>query len=227
MMDVIACEMGFSYFALAHHDNSIEQSARLVRLMRYPDAISDRLIGQGLYRRDPVVRGCIVAETAFLWSELPEFLTLDKRDRDMLDFGRAEGLNEGITVPFFQLGDAIGSCTFAGTARPDRASIYLGVAQMIGAFAFQAARRLVIGPASPTPASPKLHPRPRDCVMLAGRGLSNKEIARALAITPRTVDGYLTEARRLFGAHDRTELVINAVLAGEVGLDELRRRQPE
>jgi LuxR family quorum-sensing system transcriptional regulator CciR len=80
----------------------------------------------------------------------------------------------------------------------------------------------------PAPAdSPRLHPRPRDCVVLAGRGYSNKEIARALALTPRTVDGYLTQARRLFGAHDRTELVVSAVLAGEVGLHELKVRQPE
>lgn len=226
MMDVITHEMGFSYFALAHHDNSLKGAASLVRLMRYPAAITDRLIGQGMYRRDPIVRGCTIAETAFLWSELPKFLTLDKREREMLDFGRSEGLNEGITVPFIHLGDAVGSCTFAGTRRPARAGIYLGAAQMIGAFAFQAGRRLVDAPAT-MQRSPRLHPRPRDCVVLAGRGYSNKEIARALAITPRTVDGYLTEARRLFGAHDRTELVINAVLAGEVGLHELRRRQPE
>ncbi|WP_237230026.1 hypothetical protein [Sphingobium sp. TKS] len=45
-------------------------------------------------------------------------------------------------------------------------------------------------------------------------------------LTPRTIDGYLTEARRLFSARDRTELVVSAVLAGEVGIDELRR-QPE
>src|SRR3546814_5005721 len=79
----------------------------------------------------------------------------------------------------------------------------------------------------PLPAAPpRLHPRPRDCVVLAGRGYSNKQIARALALTPRTVDGYPTEARRLFDAHDRTDLVVRAVLAGEVGLHELRR-QPE
>src|SRR3546814_4467505 len=61
---------------------------------------------------------------------------------------------------------------------------------------------------------PRLHPRPRDCVMLAGCGYSNKQIARALGLTPRTVDCYLTEARRLFGAHDRTTLVVDAILAG-------------
>ncbi len=98
---------------------------------------------------------------------------------------------------------------------------------MIGIFAFQAARRLMTGSA-PLPAPrPKFRPRPRDCVVLAGRSYSNKEIARALALMPRTVDGYLTEARRLFDAHDRTELVVSAALAGEVELSELRSRQPE
>ena len=98
---------------------------------------------------------------------------------------------------------------------------------MIGIFAFQAALRLTSGGGFRLANHPRLHPRPRDCVVLAGRGYSNKEIARALDLTPRTVDGYLTEARRLFGAHDRTELVVSAVLAGEVGLAEIARRQPE
>lgn len=226
MMDVISREMGFRYFALAHHDNARGAAEKLVRLFQYPTAVTDRLVEQGLYRRDPVVRACLHADTAFVWSDLPDMLTLDRVDRENLAFGAREGLNEGITVPFVHLGDAIGSCTFAGTNRPDRSGIYLGAAQMIGVFAFQAARRL-IGAATPILHSPRLHPRPRDCVVLAGRGLSNKEIARALALTPRTVDGYLTEARRLFGVHDRTELVIAAVLAGEVGLDEVRSRQPE
>src|SRR3546814_13624956 len=104
--------------------------------------------------------------------------------------------------------------------------LFLGAAQMIGIFAFQSAHK-VFGGERPVQSTPiKLHPRPRDCVVLAGRGYSNKEIARELALTPRTVDGYLTEARRLLDAHDRTELVVSAVLAGEIGLHELRR-QPE
>ena len=97
---------------------------------------------------------------------------------------------------------------------------------MIGVFAFQSAIRIFTVDRALSSTSIKLHPRPRDCVVLAGRGHSNKEIARALALTPRTVDGYLTEARRLFDAHDRTELVVSAVLAGEVGIYELARPLP-
>ena len=115
----------------------------------------------------------------------------------------------------------MGSCTFAGLKPNVDATHHLGAIQLIGIFGFQHARRLARGGDPPLGPSPRLNPRPRDCVMLAGRGLSNKEIARALALAPRTVDGYLTEARRLFDARDRTELVISAVAAGEIGLNEL------
>lgn len=224
-MSAVSRDMGFRFFALIHHDDLRGSPGGRVDIKEYPAAITDRLIGQNLYRRDPVIRGCIFADSAFQWSELGRIIMLDRRDRDSLAIGAREGLNAGITVPYVRLGDRSGSCTFAGSSQPDRIGSRLGMAQMIGVFAFQAARRLV-GSIDAPGRPPRLHPRPRDCVVLAGRGHSNKEIARALALTPRTVDGYLTEARRLFDAHDRTELVVSAVLAGEIELGELRR-QPE
>jgi len=227
VMESVTRAMDFRHYALIHHDDLREARTDRVDLKDYPAAITERLIGQHRYRRDPVIRGCIFADSAFLWSDLPRLIELDRQDLASFELGAREGLNEGITVPYVRLGDRMGSCTFAGTHQPERAHRYLGASQMIGIFAFQAARRLVLGQAPIVPALPGLHPRPRDCVILAGRGYSNKEIARALALTPRTVDGYLTEARRIFDAHDRTELVVSAVLAGEIGLDELRPRQPE
>lgn len=227
LMEAVAREMGFRHYALVHHDDLRSSRPDRVDLRDYPPAVMERLLTQCRYRRDPVIRGCIFADGAFLWSDLPRIIHLDRHDYVSLELGVREGLNEGITVPYFRLGDRMGSCTFAGTRCPDRAQIFLGAAQMVGIFAFQSARRLLRGEL-PIVASPlRLHPRPRDCVVLAGRGYSNKLIARTLGLAPRTVDGYLTEARRLFDAHDRTELVVSAVLAGEIGLDELRARQPE
>lgn len=227
LMECATRELSFRYYALIHHDDLETSRPDRVDLRDYPQAIADRLFGQCQYRRDPIIRGCIFADSAFLWSELHDIIRLNRHGRASFEFGAREGLNEGITTPYIRLGDCMGSCTFAGTRRPDAARRYLGPAQMIGIFAFQAARRLLSSPQAAPQAQPKLHPRPRDCVILAGRGCSNKQIARALALTPRTVDGYLTQARRLFDAHDRAELVVSAVLAGEIGLHELRRRQPE
>ena len=226
LMDGVTRSMLFRHYALIHHDDLRNPARGLVDIKDYPSSISERLIGERRYRRDPVIRGCIFSDGAFLWSDLPRIITFDRQDQRSFELGSREGLNEGITVPYVRLGSRMGSCTFAGTRQPDKAHRFLGAAQAIGIFAFQAALKL--SGANETVRAPisRLHPRPRDCVVLAGRGYSNKEIARALSLTPRTVDGYLTEARRLFAAHDRTELVVSAVLAGEVDLYELRG-QPE
>jgi DNA-binding CsgD family transcriptional regulator len=226
LMEAVTAEIGFRHYALIHHDDLRGSPADRVKILDYPDSIEQRIISEATWRRDPVIRASLFAPRAFRWSEIGDIITLDGRDEDCLRMGAKAGLNEGITVPFHLLGECTGSCTFAGTRAPRRSRRYLGVAQMIGIFAFQAARR-VIGASDTRAPRPRLQPRPRDCIVLIGRGLSNKEIARALGITPRTVDGYLTEARQLFDAHDRTELVISALFAGEIGLSELRPGQPE
>ncbi len=226
LMGAIAQDLGFQYFALIHHDDLRNDPPDRVNIKNYPAAVVERIIDQATWRRDPVIRGCIFAEGAFLWSGLSSIIRIDRRDRDAMAFGALNGLNEGITIPCLLLGHCLGSCTFAGMRQPEQAQRMLGVAQMVGVFAFQTARRLTNRNLQVS-APPRLHPRPRDCVILAGQGRSNKEIARVLSLTPRTVDGYLTEARRIFNAHDRTELVVSAVLAGEIGLHELKVVQPE
>ncbi|HKU07835.1 MAG TPA: LuxR family transcriptional regulator [Bradyrhizobium sp.] len=225
LMAAVTRDFGFRHYALIHHSDLRGRPAGHVDIKDYPAAVSERIVDQGTWRRDPVIRGCLFAEHAFLWSDLPRIIEIDRRDREALQLGIREGLNEGITVPYTVLGETTGSCTFAGIRDPGRAERLLGVAQIAGIFAFQAAKR-ISGEMPRIHSPPRLHPRPRECIVLAGRGKSNKEIARSLALAPRTVDGYLSEARRLFDAHDRTELVIAAILAGEVGLDEVRRRQP-
>lgn len=222
LMEAVTADMGFRHYALIHHADLRGAPPDRVNIKHYPELITARLIDGGAYRRDPVLRACAFADAAFLWSEIDRIIALDRRDRLALEAGLALGLNEGITVPCTLLGDTMGSCTFAGTRRPGSVARLLGPAQMIGVFAFQAARRLILGP-RPLVALPRLQPRQRDCVVLVGRGLSNKQIARALGLTPRTIDGYMTEARELFDAHGRTELVVSALFAGEVGLDELRQ----
>ncbi|MBO9669555.1 MAG: autoinducer binding domain-containing protein [Sphingobium sp.] len=215
--DEIRCR----HFALLTHEDLRAPGSGAVDLRDYAEGATQRIIGEGRYRRDPVMRGCLFADSAFLWSELREIIALDHQDRLALELGRREGLNEGITVPCGKLGQRLGSCTFAGFRSQSMAELALGPAQIFGIFAFQRARRLA-GPHAPGPL-PRLAPRYRDCVILAGQGLRNKLIAHRLALTVDTVESYLRDARRLFDARDRTELVAAALLAGEIGLDELRR----
>lgn len=216
--------MGFRYYALITHEDLREPGPGAVDLREYAEGAVHRIIRECGYLRDPIVRGAIFADSAFLWSELRQIIELDHRDRIAFELGRREGLNEGITVPCGRLGHRLGSCTFAGLRIPRRAELMLGPAQMFGVFAFQRARGLAgasFAPARP----PRLEPRYRDCVVLAGQGLGDKVIGHRLGLTPRTVESYMRDARRLFGARDRTELVCAALLAGEIDLSELHAAQ--
>ena len=216
--------IGFRYFALITHEDLRDPRPGAIDLRDYAEGAARRIIGECSYLRDPVIRGAIFADCAYLWSDLHRLIRLDNRDRIALELGKREGLDQGITVPCSRLGQRLGSCTFAGLKTARCAELMLGPAQMFGIFAFQRARSLAGRPYLPAQ-PPRLEPRYRDCVVLAGQGLRDKVIAHKLGLTPRTVESYMRDARRLFGARDRTELVTAAVLAGEIDLAELRSRQ--
>lgn len=59
-----------------------------------------------------------------------------------------------------------------------------------------------------------LPPRRAEVVMLAARGLSAKEIARELNISPDTVNWHLDEAKEQFHAHSRVDLISQGWMQG-------------
>ncbi len=72
-------------------------------------------------------------------------------------------------------------------------------------------RRLMNGLAAratpaPVPVLPALSQRERQVAEAAARGATNKEIARAMGITERTVKAHLTAAYEKLGVRDRMQL---------------------
>ena len=59
----------------------------------------------------------------------------------------------------------------------------------------------------------KLTPREREVLVLVGKGLHAKEIARALAISPRTVEVHKASLMAKLGARNVAELVRYALTA--------------
>jgi DNA-binding CsgD family transcriptional regulator len=70
--------------------------------------------------------------------------------------------------------------------------------------------------------SDQLSPREREVLELAGGGLSSKEIARRLAISPRTVDAHIASAIATLGARNRLEAALLVKQGASVDLP----RQP-
>ena len=63
--------------------------------------------------------------------------------------------------------------------------------------------------------------RERDVLALAGRGLTNQEIADELFISTRTVKCTLHRACVRLGAHNRTQAVISAIRQGALHIMEM------
>jgi DNA-binding CsgD family transcriptional regulator len=212
--------IGAPWWALITHEDLRERRPGMVDIRHYPEGASRRIIDKCRFRRDVIMRGSLLIETAATWTELFKRLTLDQADRIAIELGWRENLIEGVTVPCAKLGFCFGSCTFAGFANARRAELAVGPAQTFGLFAFARARQLS-GASTPLAPPPRLKPGQRDCIVLSGRGLLNKEIAHRLRLTERTVESYLRDACRAYSVRTAKELRVAAVLAGEIGIDEI------
>jgi DNA-binding NarL/FixJ family response regulator len=67
----------------------------------------------------------------------------------------------------------------------------------------------------------ELHPRELEVLRLIGKGMSNKEIARELVISERTVQTHLVNVFRKLDVGSRTEAVLHALREGWLTLDDL------
>src|SRR3546814_10082993 len=62
LMAAITAELGFRHYALIHHADLRASPSGRVDIKDYPTAVTARIIGEGQYRRDPVIRACAFAE---------------------------------------------------------------------------------------------------------------------------------------------------------------------
>jgi hypothetical protein len=90
---------GFPVLGMIHHDDLRFPRLQRVNLMDYPPGAVHRIVDECRYRRDPIVRGCLYAGGAFIWSQINHIIVLDRHDRTAFELGSREGLNEGILIP--------------------------------------------------------------------------------------------------------------------------------
>lgn len=224
-MRAVTGALGFQYFALTHHVDVRAAAGTAIRLHNYPDRWADFYDANALGLCDPVHRASHVTSIGFCWSRLPQMISLTPRDQRVLAMARAAGIAQGFTVPAHVPGEARGSCSFASEAgRPVREEL-LPVAQLVGAFAFEGARRLWSQrtPLS-RPAPPRLTDRQRDCLLWAARGKTDWEIGCILGITEETVARHIKLACARYGVSKRTLLAIRALFDGTLTFSDIFRR---
>ena len=223
LLQQICAEMGFSYFALTHHVDIRQAPQPAIRLHNYPAQWVDYFDEHKLGPSDPVHRASHLTSVGFAWSKLPQMIHLTPRDRMVLEQAGDNGIGDGFTVPAHVPGESNGSCSFATRTGQPVVNEQLPIAQLVGAFAFEAARRLWRMRAGPVPLL-QLTDRQRDCVVWAARGKSDWEIAQILGIGHETVIRHLKQARQRYGVTKRTMLAVSALFDGTISFIDVLKR---
>jgi LuxR family quorum-sensing system transcriptional regulator CciR len=211
-------ELGFDHFALLHHASLSAPGAAFIRVDNYPAPWSVELVASGFAADDPVHLACGRTNIGFAWGQLGSLVPLTERHRQILARSARHGIGEGFTVPAHVPGEPGGSCSFAvrkGRALPAK---HLASAELIGAHAFRAARRLRGYPKGG--ARPRLSRREQQCLRLIAAGKSDWEIATILGIAEATARQYAKRARAAYDVVSRTQLVVHALRDGWIGFDD-------
>ncbi|MFL6736672.1 MAG: autoinducer binding domain-containing protein [Sphingomonas sp.] len=199
-----ALELGFHHFALLDHA-SLSGARGLVRIDNYPEDWVSELLGRGYAADDPVHLASRRSNMGFRWVDMGSLIHLEGRHKKVLSRSRYHGLGEGFTVPANVPGEPGASCSFAVRAGSQFPLARLHCAELVGAHALRAARRLRRVAA---PQRPRLSRREIECLKLVARGKTDWEIARILGLSTHTARQYVKSARAAYGAVSRTQLVV-------------------
>lgn len=230
LMQSISQEMGFDHFALVHHvdlrpfggvvDKMVTDD--FVVLTDYPQFWVDQYVSDAIVTDDPVLIASQRMNIGFEWNTVPDLISLTSRQRAIIERTQQAGLINGFTVPANVPGELNGSCNFAVAVghEVDRSNFHM--AQLVGSFAFQAARDLVARVRNLEGFSPpKLTDRQLECIVLVARGKTDWEIGKILGISEETVKMHLRNAREAYGVSKRVQVVLRTLFNGQVPLTEL------
>jgi LuxR family quorum-sensing system transcriptional regulator CciR len=225
----ISTEMGFDHFALIHHvdlqcyDDGLShmENGALIALSNYPDSWIETYISENMVKSDPVLMASQHTNVGFRWDDVPRLITFTDAHQEITRRTRNAGLANGFTVPAHVPGEANGSCNFAIGPSRELPAQNLAMAQLIGSFAFQAAREIVRRVRSLPNEAIRLTQRQLECVALVGRGKSDWEISRILGISEETVKRHLKDARERYDVPKRVQVVLRSIFDGHIPLADL------
>jgi len=216
-----ACRtMGFRFFALMHHVDTVEGPGPSLRLHNYPRTFSNWFDENRYGRLDPVHRACHRTTRGFRWAHVGAMISIGRTDLEIFERARLEGIGTGFTVPAHVPGESRGSCSFAVSDDDEIPDQWLPVAQLIGACAFEKARALTL-PGGPEGGPLRLTARQRDCVIWAARGKTDWEISQILGLSKETVRQHLKQARERYGIQRRSQLAVRALFDGIISFGDV------
>jgi LuxR family quorum-sensing system transcriptional regulator CciR len=224
LLDEATKRLGFERFAMGHHVDLAGPQGDAVRLTTYDPGWVETVVENRFFLDDPIHLASSKTAVGFLWSEVGKLIDLTDRQKSILDAARSFGLTDGFTVPVHVPGEYQGTCSFGARSLENLAPDALPQAQLIGAFAFEAARRITRSrrrQKAEIDSIPALTERQRNCITLVAMGKSDWEIGRILGISQATAHEHVESARKRYGVAKRTQLVIRALFDGQISFSDI------
>jgi LuxR family quorum-sensing system transcriptional regulator CciR len=203
---------------LLDHASVSRGAVSLVRLDNYPASWAEELVVRGFAMEDPVHLASLRTNAGFRWSELGRMIRLGPRHRTILTRSRYHGLADGFTVPANVVGEPSASCSFAVRTGCVIPSLRLSCAELVGAHALRAARRL--RPKAASAIRPRLSPRELQCLKLVALGKTDWEIGRILGLSVHTARQYVKSARAAYRTVSRTQLIAYGLRDGWISIED-------
>lgn len=222
-LDDATHRLGFEQFAMGHHVDLSGPPEDAIRLTTYhPDWI-ETAVGRGYFLDDPVHAASAKTAVGFLWADVPKLICMTERQAGILEAARKFGLSEGFTVPVHVPGEYRGTCSFGAASLEGLVDDALPSAQIVAAFAFEAARRIMRSKRRRGELAeiPHLTRRQLDCVTLVATGKTDWEIGRILNISQATAHEHVEAARKRYGVAKRSQLVIRALFDGQISFSDI------
>jgi LuxR family quorum-sensing system transcriptional regulator CciR len=205
-------EIGFDHFALTICDNLRQTAPRFDHLDDYPAAYAEVFVARGFYRFDPILLHAQRRVGGFAWDNIRGMAL---HQRELLDRAAREGLRSGYTVPANVPGEPCGAVSFASRRACRMTSEICCIADFIARTGFEASRRLRGLSVLPSPV-PHLATREIQCLKRLALGENDKQVARALGISPDTVRQYVKTARKSYHAKTRAQLIALALRDSQI-----------
>lgn len=183
-------------------------------LVDVPDALATAIVSRPM-ADDAVMTACKQRVLGFAWSDLERIIQMNERRRETLAIYASYGMHEGFTVPLSVPGEPRGFCSFAWEDPRDATLDVMAIIVLAAQCMFETARR-VLGLWVERRERLELTPRQIDCLAGVACGLNDAQIAHELGISVETVHDHLEVARKRYGAHKRTDLMVKAIRSGEL-----------
>ena len=217
LLDEVTRELGFAHYALIQHVHIRVGQADAFRLHSYPEDWAEQFKTIRRLSDDPIVLASCRTGVGFQWSDIADIVRLTRDHKRTLETAKRHGIGDGFTVPAHVPGEANGSCSFAQPIGKSVPTENLPAAQLVGTYAFQAARTILHNIMRTLPLDPvELTGRQLDCIALVAKGKSDWEIAQILGVKEETVSYHLDEARKRYDVVKRVQLVTRTLHDGHL-----------